>query len=227
METVKAITFDVGGTLIEPWPSVGHVYSAVASEFGFNGVDPAALNRQFARAWKARGAFDYSRAAWRELVNQTFAGLGPQVPSSACFEAIYQRFARAQAWHVFDDVRPALAQLKQLGFRLGIISNWDERLGPLLSELQLASWFEVIVVSHQVGRAKPAPGIFSQAATRLGLRPETILHVGDSQTEDLDGATGAGFQARWLARTGSVAPARALASLAQVAVSLEGSVPLD
>ena len=33
MEIIKAITFDVGGTLIEPWPSVGHAYAGVAARY--------------------------------------------------------------------------------------------------------------------------------------------------------------------------------------------------
>src|SRR6185436_4619282 len=74
---VRAVTLDVGGTLIQPWPSVGHVYAAVASECGVSGLAPESLNHQFKLAWAARAPFDYSRAAWRELVNRTFAGLTP------------------------------------------------------------------------------------------------------------------------------------------------------
>ena len=39
MENVKAVTFDVGGTLIEPWPSVGHAYAEVAQRHGVE-VEP-------------------------------------------------------------------------------------------------------------------------------------------------------------------------------------------
>ena len=98
LEDIRAVTFDVGGTLIEPWPSVGHVYAEVAAQFGISGVAPESLNRQFAAAWRARHDFDYSRAAWRELVNQTFAGLCREVPRQDCFEAIYEHFATAVSW---------------------------------------------------------------------------------------------------------------------------------
>jgi phosphoglycolate phosphatase-like HAD superfamily hydrolase len=47
---IQAVTFDVGGTLIDPWPSVGHVYAAVAAEHGLTGVDPESLNVRFAAA---------------------------------------------------------------------------------------------------------------------------------------------------------------------------------
>ena len=49
---IQAVTLDVGGTLIEPWPSVGHVYAEIAARFGAPGHAPALLNRQFGEAWR-------------------------------------------------------------------------------------------------------------------------------------------------------------------------------
>src|SRR5688500_10814012 len=78
---VRAVTFDVGGTLIVPWPSVGHVYAAAARDFGFGALDARRLNAQFARAWKLRGRFDYSESAWAQVVDATFRGCVPRLPS--------------------------------------------------------------------------------------------------------------------------------------------------
>jgi len=200
---IRAVTFDVGGTLIEPWPSVGHVYAEVAAGFGLSGIAPEQLNRQFAAAWKSRGSFDYSRAAWRELVNRTFAGLCPEPPGLACFDAIYGRFATAATWRLFDDVLPAFAALKSRGLKLGAISNWDERLRPLLDELRLSRCFDVIVVSCDTGRVKPDPEIFLTAARQLGVPLGSILHVGDSAREDFAGAQAAGMRAVLVDRAGA------------------------
>src|SRR5512133_1823564 len=63
-ECLQAITFDVGGTLLEPWPSVGHVYAEVAARHGLPGLAPEALNRQFHAAWRALPEFHYTRAEW-------------------------------------------------------------------------------------------------------------------------------------------------------------------
>src|ERR1041385_8799653 len=71
---LKAVSFDVGGTLIDPWPSVGHVYAAVAAESGLPAYDPAVLTAQFVAAWRAKATFDSSRAAWASLVVSTFGG---------------------------------------------------------------------------------------------------------------------------------------------------------
>ena len=198
--TIRAVTFDIGGTLLEPWPSVGHVYAEVAAGQGVPGLAPAELNRQFAAAWKARPQFDYTREHWAQLVAETFAGVLPEPVDGRLFAALYQRFTEPDAWHVFDDVRPTLAALRQAGFRLAAISNWDERLRPLLDRLGLLEHFEGVLVSCEVGCRKPAPEIFRLAAARLGLSPAQILHVGDSAEADVRGARGAGFAAIQLSR---------------------------
>jgi putative hydrolase of the HAD superfamily len=196
---ITAVTFDVGGTLLQPWPSVGHVYAEVAAQHGKR-VDPAVLNRQFARAWRARKDFHHGRGEWAALVDDTFAGLVERLPSETFFPELYERFAHPEAWRVFDDVLPALDALAGHGLILGIISNWDERLASLLTKLGLTKYFDAVTVSCDVGFTKPSPVIFEHAAKKLGLAPETILHVGDSQEHDIAGATGAGFQACLLDR---------------------------
>ena len=216
LESVEAVTFDVGGTLIEPSPSVGHVYAELAAEFGLRDLDPGQLNRQFAAAWKARRQFDYSRAAWREIVTQTFAGLSPVPPIAACFDAIYEGFGRAARWRIYPDVLPALERMQAMGLKLGVISNWDERLRPLLAELKLTRWFRAVVISHEVGEAKPEPQIFRRATEWLKVNGDRTLHVGDSWSEDVVGARDAGWRAVLLDRSAVEAGPGAIRSLADL-----------
>ena len=200
---ISAVTFDVGGTLIEPWPSVGHLYAEVARQWGLAGASPDSLNRAFASTWQSRKPFDQSRAAWQRLVNQTFAAAGAAQPSHACFDAIYRRFAQASAWRVFDDALPALETLQARGFRLGIVSNWDERLRPLLDELGLSKYFRASIISCEAGCVKPDPKIFMRAAAELECQPAAMVHVGDSAREDAAGALVAGTRAVLIDRLGS------------------------
>jgi putative hydrolase of the HAD superfamily len=199
---IRAVSFDVGGTLIEPWPSVGDIYATVAREWGCAPSDPAALNAAFGAAWKKRASFNHARAGWRELVDESFGALGHSLPPG-CFEAIYDRFGRAASWRVFDDVRPVLRELQRRNVPVAFISNWDERLQPLLRELQLAEMARAIIVSIEVGWPKPDARIFATAAARLGVPAGEILHVGDSREADHLGARHAGMQARWLRRAQS------------------------
>lgn len=215
-QTIRAISFDVGGTLLEPWPSVGHVYAEVAGRFGIRGVAPETLNAAFGVAWKARVEFDYTRAAWQRLVEQTFAAAGAPLPDATCFDAIYEYFAGAEPWRLFDDVLPTLNAVRQRGLKLAVVSNWDERLQPLLAALDLTRCFDVIVSSHTSGCTKPAPEIFRRATTALDVPPGEVLHIGDSREEDFHGARAAGLHALWLERSGRAEGQGAVRTLAAV-----------
>lgn len=201
---IKAVTFDVGGTLIEPWPSVGHVYSEVAARHGVN-IPADTLNARFRSAWSSRKSFEHSRTGWEELVDEVFFGIC-EPPRGTFFGELYDRFSEPDAWRIFDDVVPALDVLASHGLRLAVISNWDERLRGLLRVLELDRHFEAFAISCEIGFPKPSPVIFDQAAIKLGLPANAILHVGDSARMDVAGATAAGLHAVRIDR-GVVEPA--------------------
>ncbi len=211
---IRAVTFDVGGTLIEPYPSVGHVYAAVAAEHGFK-VSPERLSERFRSAWCAKSAFHHSREDWAKLVDQTFSDLIPDGAARKFFDHLYERFAMPKSWRVFDDVAPALSDLRERTVRLGVVSNWDERLRPLLKRLKLDEFFEMIVISCETGRCKPAAEVFEEAIRRLGLPAACILHIGDSLNEDVQGAKAAGMRAILIDR--SAPPSKGvISSLAEI-----------
>jgi putative hydrolase of the HAD superfamily len=197
---IRAVTFDVGGTLIRPWPSVGHIYSQVAARHGGPAANPEELSRRFMEVWRGQKRFDYSREAWFEVVRRTF-GVGWTVSRlRPVFEEIYERFEQASAWQIYDDVEPTLDRLGAAGFKLGIISNWDERLRPLLKRLKLDRYFATIVASHELGLVKPVAAMFLRTAERLGEKPAALLHVGDGWREDHEGAKAAGCRSFYLNR---------------------------
>ncbi len=198
---IQAVTFDAGGTLIRPWPSVGHVYAEMAAAHGFPGLSPEVLSRRFSAAFHAREAFDHSPAEWADIVVEALDGLVPEPAARGLFPELYERFAQPGAWRIFDDVEPSLDSLAARGLKLGIISNWDDRLRPLLERLGLAKRFEVTIVSCEVGCAKPALGIFQRAVQELGVPARAVLHVGDDLAMDVQGARAAGLQAVQIART--------------------------
>src|SRR5579859_4420763 len=102
---IRTVTFDVGGTLIKPWPSVGHVYSEVAARHGKE-ISPALLNQNFSKAWHTLKNFHHGRDEWAALVDDAFAGLIESPPSQTFFDEIYERFSEPDAWRIFDDVKP-------------------------------------------------------------------------------------------------------------------------
>ena len=211
---IEAVTFDVGGTLIEPWPSVGDIYAKVAAENGIQ-VKPEILNHLFAAAWKAKKNFEHSKSDWSNLVDATFANLVKTPPSQTFFPKLFDAFAKADAWRIYEDVLPTLERLSERGLKLAAISNWDERLRPLLHELKLDSFFTGIFVSIDLA-PKPSRKIFEAAAEMLEVTPGKILHVGDSRVEDFHGAGEAGFRALWLRRNLPVAAPEQILRLSEL-----------
>ncbi len=106
-----------------------------------------------------------------------------------------------------------LAELRRRRLRLGLISNWDERLPRLLEELGLAASFEVVAYSQEVGVEKPHCRIFETVLERLALPAARVLHVGDRRRQDVEGARAVGMRAMLLDRHGGDGDLSSLAEL--------------
>jgi putative hydrolase of the HAD superfamily len=213
---VDAITFDVGNTLITTWPSVGHIYAEIAARHGCVGVTAELLEARFRAVWPGRLHLAETRSGWQQVVDEVFEGLSDSPPSRTFFGELFDRFAQPDVWRIYDDVLPALDRLAARGLRLAVISNWDERLRTILRALALDARFETIVVSCEVGHAKPHPAIFDEATARLGLPANRILHIGDNAEADLHGARNAGLHALQILRTAPLPGPDHLQSLLQL-----------
>ncbi len=196
----RAIFFDVGGTLLRPWPSVGAVYARVGSRHGIV-AEAEELDRKFRAAWASVRALEgggrsSSKEWWRKVVDAAVPGA-----TDDYFEELYATFARAEAWRVFDDVAETLREARRRGLYVGVISNWDERLRLLLGAVGLTDW-DSITVSCEVGAEKPAAEIFLAALKAAQVPAGEAMHVGDSFAEDVAGAEAAGMRAVLIDREG-------------------------
>jgi len=70
----------------------------------------------------------------------------------------------------------------------------------------LSERFEAVIVSADVGVAKPDFAIFECALSDLGVRRDRAVMVGDSIAKDVDGALAAGLDAVWVNRRGRPTP---------------------
>ncbi len=139
---------------------------------------------------------------WRELV---FRVLGQE--NEACFEELFETFARPDVWRVFPDVEDTMREARARGLHVGVLSNWDERLRALLDGLGLARHFDSLTISCEVGAEKPAVEIFRAALRAAGVDAGWAVHVGDSSEEDVRGAQAAGMSAILVDREGRRADA--------------------
>jgi putative hydrolase of the HAD superfamily len=95
---------------------------------------------------------------------------------------------------LFEDVAPALKDLKDRGLILGLISNVEEDITNTLTGLGLTSWLSIIVTSMDAGVNKPRPEIFRYALKQAGVQPEESIYVGDQYQVDILGSRSAGIK---------------------------------
>jgi putative hydrolase of the HAD superfamily len=206
----EVVFFDAGGTLFKPHPSVGDVYAATALKHGVK-VNAADVEREFHARWHERNGMTtlagqpsekIEREWWYHLVKDVFKNLDAFDDFDAFFTELYDLFACAECWRLFDDTIPVLEELKSKGYRLAIISNWDHRLFSIVEELKLGAYFETVTASSRVGVAKPGLAIFQSALKAMQAPANVCFHVGDSLTDDYHGASQAGIRAALLDRQG-------------------------
>ncbi|MFN9545922.1 MAG: HAD-IA family hydrolase [Cyanobacteriota bacterium] len=206
----RGLLLDAMGTLISLRESVGTTYAAVAAAHGLR-ADPAALDALFPAIYRAAPPLAFSladpdalllaeRRWWGDRIREVFRALdGAPEPPAALEEALFDRFAQPELWCVYPDVPEHLAAWRRQGLRLAVVSNFDRRLHPLLESLGLRPWLERVIVSSEVGAAKPSALPFQRALEALDLQPHQVWHVGD-QPEDVEGASRAGVRCLRLRR---------------------------
>lgn len=219
----RAIFFDVGNTLLYPYPSVSEVCRQVLAEAG-HVRDLAAIDslmpivdayyedryREDDTFWTDEEA---TSEVWVGMYSLLARRLGIEDDAEVLARRVYDEFGSAARWRPFDDVMPALEKLRGRGQLIGIISNWDVRLTPLLRDLGIAEMVDTIVSSAEVGLRKPDPRIFELACERIGVRPAEAVHVGDHHYADIIGASAAGMNPVMIDRTGSLRPPAAIRTL--------------
>jgi putative hydrolase of the HAD superfamily len=94
---------------------------------------------------------------------------------------------RAASLRRFRTFHQSIRLLKELeGTPMGIVSNAQKVFSELeLRYLDLSKHFEFFVFSSEFGHKKPDPRIFLEGASRLGLKPEEILSIGDNMEHDI------------------------------------------
>ena len=96
---------------------------------------------------------------------------------------------------LYPETIPTLTALCERGLLLGLISNCSAQAGAVLERIGLAQYFRSIVLSCDVGVAKPDPAIFEHAYRTLQVAPEECMFVADGAFTELDAARSLGMVA--------------------------------
>lgn len=219
----QAVFFDVGNTLLYPYPSVSEVCRQVLARAG-HARDLSAIDelmplvdayyedryREDDTFWTDEGE---TSGVWVGMYSLLARELGIDQDAEELARTVYDEFGRPDRWMAYADVRPAFERVIAHGAKVGIISNWDRRLEGLLEGLGLGDMIGTVVSSADVGLRKPDPRIFELACARLEVDPGLCVHVGDHHYADILGATTAGMTAVLIDRHGIDATGTAISTL--------------
>lgn len=213
MSRIKVIFFDAAGTLFHVKGSVADIYLAHAEKYGVKRTPELldSLRTAFARAFAdapppvfavsdPKEIKQCERLWWFDVVHNVWYRAGMFEQFDDYFEEVFAAFGGPAYWTLYPETLGALKVLKEGGYELGIVSNFDSRLFNVLRGLGLAELFDTVTISSLAHAAKPAPKIFRLALDKHVMDAEDAVHVGDSRRDDVEGARGAGLQAVLLAR---------------------------
>jgi putative hydrolase of the HAD superfamily len=104
-----------------------------------------------------------------------------------------------------EDSLPAVRELRDRGIRTAVVSNCDHLTRPVVDRLGLERETDAVVLSFEVGSAKPDPPIYRIALDRVGASPAEAVFV-DDQTAYCDGAAVLGVRTFLIVREGPPPP---------------------
>jgi phosphoglycolate phosphatase len=187
LQRPEMVLIDVDGTLVDSVPDLAYCVDAMMRELGMPERGEAQV-----RQWVGNGV---ERLVKRALLNQLDGEPDEALYARALpvFEALYRENTSKRSC-LYDGVGEALDFLKSTGVRIGCVTNKASQFTlPLLKDLGVHDFFEVIICGDMLERKKPDPMPLLHAAAQLETRPSASLMIGDSMS-DVKAARAAGFQ---------------------------------
>ncbi len=193
---VQAVLFDVGNTLILANPRFW--LFPLLEERGLKPRrDPRPAALEAFRFYEAHHLQARDRegalALWRAFHKRLLVGMGLEEVAESLSQELVARYRDPRVWPLAPGAKETLEALRERGYRLAVVSNWDALLPEILEVVGLRDYFHHLAVSALSGVAKPDPRLFQEALRALGVAPGEALHVGDSEA-DLLGAERSGVR---------------------------------
>jgi putative hydrolase of the HAD superfamily len=215
MRPVEAVSFDLDDTLRDPIGAAaalrrtaerlsGVIGIAADNLLDANAIEWAALWPEVEDAWTlgAMSGEEVTREAWRRTLGR--CGFHDAQAERRATEL--HRAAIRNSQRLFADATRLLDRLDGR-IRLALITNGaSDTQRATLRALDLERRFDAVVISGEVGVAKPDPAAFQLVCDELGTDPAATWHVGDNLVTDIAGAKGAGLVTVWLNRRRMVPP---------------------
>lgn len=218
-QSIRAVFFDVGYTLLAPHPSIVDIVATYCAEYDLP-ITRSCVEQHLPEAeialrrmvrddpftWSDDRAIEAIWVAYfTTLVRPCLPDAGEEELARHA-QGLQQVFDSAASYALYPDVVPVLETLAVRNLTLGVISDWGIGLGLILRHHDLVRYFTFAVISAALRRAKPDPELFATALRRADAIPDYALHIGDSYPLDVLGARAAGITPVLLDRNGRVDP---------------------
>jgi len=174
---IKAVAFDLDGTLVETLPDLHESAIRMLAQIGRPAVPESTV-----RAYIGDGV--------DRLVKRLLSGRPDGEPDAALFEKAAENFrghyanVLTRASHPFAGAISTLEILGGRGFRLACVTNKPTRFTePLLEGLGLTRYLDLILSGDSLPRKKPDALPLLHVASTFGIKPAQLLMVGDSPVD--------------------------------------------
>jgi putative hydrolase of the HAD superfamily len=183
--------------------TVGEIYGDVARRYG-SASSPSEIQAAFIRQFRHSGPLSTinEKEWWKDVVHRVFDDVGMVSNFDRFFDEVYEQFRDARGWRLFPETLEVLGKLRQLQYKLGVISNFDSRVYSVMEGLKIRAYFDSITISSETGYAKPHPEIFKAAIRAAGVPGSRILFVGDNLADDVQAGAAAGLHTILIDRQG-------------------------
>jgi putative hydrolase of the HAD superfamily len=201
---LRAVLFDVDFTLAKPGPLLGGPgYREAAGRYGLD-LDPARYPEARAAAVQdieRHPELDHDEEVWVRFTEDILRGMGAEGDDvrEIALE-ITRGWEQADNFELYEDVVPALAELRRHDLRIGLVSNTSRDLDAFVRHFAIDA--DAWISSGAHGKVKPSPSIFRAVLDLLGVEPGAAAMVGDSLDDDVEGARALGIRAFLIDREG-------------------------
>ena len=200
-QNIRGAAFDLDGTLVDSAPGL-----AAAVDMALYALELPVAGEERVITWIGNGAdVLMERAlAWSRQERATLRktmGKPPvddDIPAEEQVRILRKLFDRyygdvaEEGTFLFPDVADTLGAMYAKGLPLGLVTNKPTPfVAPLLEALDIAKYFSVVIGGDDVQNKKPHPDPLLLVASKLGIKPEQLLFVGDSRN-DIQAAKAAG-----------------------------------
>ncbi|PTY37871.1 phosphoglycolate phosphatase [Saccharospirillum sp. MSK14-1] len=167
--TLKAVLFDLDGTLVDSVPGLTEAVNGVLAELGGE-----VCNDDQVRVWVGNGP--------QKLIERALAFRAMDLPSEQALERFRHYYEQTLGNAVcYPGVRTGLAALRKAGLKLACVTNKSSHYTePFLRQLELADAFDEVLCGDEVDRPKPDPQSLQILCDRFGISTREAMMVGDS-----------------------------------------------